>query len=104
MKRILFLVLMTPFFVKAEFYSGNEIKSRCNEPKGSYLEAICFGYVSGVIDTNSGVFVCPPSSVTLQQAVDIVKKYINENPAQLHKSADTIVTMAIAKDFPCKKK
>jgi alanine-alpha-ketoisovalerate/valine-pyruvate aminotransferase len=40
----------------------------------------------------------------LQQAVDIVKKYINENPAQLHKSADTIVTMAIAKDFPCKKK
>jgi alanine-alpha-ketoisovalerate/valine-pyruvate aminotransferase len=90
--------------VSAEFYSGNEIKSRCNEPKGSYLEAICFGYVSGVIDSNSNSYVCPAPSITVQQAADIVKKYINENPAQLHKPADFIVTLAIAKDFPCKKK
>jgi len=104
MKKLVFLALMAPFFVNAEFYSGNEIKSRCNESKGSFLEGLCYGYITGVIDSHSSVFVCPPATVTAQQAVDMVRKYITENPAQLHKSADTIVTMAIAKDFPCKKK
>lgn len=49
-------------------------------------------------------FIAPPSKVTLGQMTDVVIKYMNENPAQLHKSADSIVVSAISKDFPCGKR
>jgi len=104
MKRILLLVLMTPIFVHAEFYSGNELKENCNKPSSSFGRGLCHGYVAGIIDAGSGILFCVPSNATLGQTTDMVIKYINENPAQLHNSADRIVVSAIAKDFPCKKR
>jgi|LauGreDrversion4_2_1035121.scaffolds.fasta_scaffold973333_2 hypothetical protein len=87
------------------FYTGNELRTKCNsEIKGSFERGECYGFIAGVVEAQSGVFVCLPSGVTLGQVTEMVKKYINENPAQLHKSGDIIVNSAIIKDFPCRKK
>lgn len=103
MKKILFVTLLIPSFVHAGFYSGNELKEQCNKTTGSYNRGICHGYVSAVIDIGDNILFCLPGNVTLGQMSDLVIKYMNENPAQLHKSADSIAVSAISKDFPCKK-
>ena len=104
MRKILLFTLLIPSFVHAGFYSGNELKEQCNKPTGSYNRGICHGYVASTIDMGEDLLFCPPSKVTLGQMTDVVIKYMNENPAQLHKSADSIVVSAISKDFPCGKR
>jgi len=106
MKYLFFAItlFLTCFIAKAEFYTGNELKKHCENSSNPVSTSFCIGYVAGVVDAQTNIMVCPPTNSTVGQMEAIVKKYISENPSQLHKSADTVVTIAIAKDFPCKKK
>ncbi len=104
MKKLLLFILIAPSFVQAQFYSGNQLKEQCNKATGSYGRGVCHGYVAGINDAGGDILFCTPSNVTLGQITDMVIKYINENPAQLHNSADRIVISAISKDFPCNKR
>ncbi len=64
------------------------------------------GYTIGVADSNSFLICAPggPGGVTQGQFTDIVKKYLNDNPAQLHRDADVLVLDALTQAFPCPKK
>jgi Rap1a immunity proteins len=98
------MLLCFSYSVQAgSFYSGNQLKTYCNS--SNYFEdGMCMGYISGVSDSFSGVFFCPPSGVTLGQMKAMVKKYMDETPAKLHESASDVVVAALKKDFSCKKK
>ncbi len=105
MKKLLIATILLTLSAQsnAEFYSGNELKTKCND-SNAFEKGLCMGYIAAVIDAYSGLYICPPSNSTLGQSTDMVKKYMSDNPSQLHRSADVIVTSAMSKDFPCKKK
>lgn len=104
MKKIIFTMLaLFTGSAHADFYTGNKLKSLCNSQ--NYVESsVCIGYTVGITDSFSGYLFCPPAEVTAGQLVEMVKKYMNENPAKLHEPSSSIVVDAIKKDFPCKKK
>jgi hypothetical protein len=57
--------------------------------------------VIGISDRINGEVACIPDGVTSGQAVSIVKKYLKENPEELHYTAQSLVAFALIKAFPC---
>ena len=87
-----------------QFLTGNMLKQDCNSDV-NFNRDFCFGYVIGVADSNA-LLICAPrnAGVTQGQFRDIAKKYLNDNPALLHRDADGLVLDALKKAFPCPKK
>lgn len=102
-KRIFILLLLSCGLANAQFMSGNQLKDHCNKADNLVSAGLCMGYVEGVADANSFLF-CTPPGVTVGQIRDVVKKYLNDNPAQLHKPGDDLATEALRSAFPCAKR
>ena len=83
----------------AEFWDGNRLLDRMNGGIAEQMQAL--GYVMGISDMGQDTLHCPPPNATAGQMEDIVKRYLNNNPAVRHLSADTIVNRALALVFPC---
>lgn len=107
-KRLLLLLLALPLVAHSQgrnFETGNGLKADCT--KGTAVgTSYCMGYIVGVADSNSYLICAPGGSrgVTVGQFVDIAMKYLNDNPAELHKDADVLVLNALQQAFPCPKK
>jgi hypothetical protein len=103
MKKLIFcLALLIVLPVNANYLSGNELKARC--VSDNYVNSgMCMGYITGVVDSYNNFVFCIPTGVTIGQMKDILKKYMDENPAKLHESAVDIVASAMKKDFSCKR-
>jgi Rap1a immunity proteins len=96
-------------FVQAEtqgaFLGGNQLYQLCLLPTPD----ICLGYVDGIADAinwpmlKGKLSVCFPDSVVGQQLIDIVKSYLEKNPAVRHYSASSLVLRAFSEAFPCPK-
>jgi hypothetical protein len=75
---------------------------------------ICQGFVEGAIDTyNIGAvgqsiknppLLCIPETVNLDQAIRVVRKYLEDHPEKLHLPAAKLVIEAIKTAWPCQKK
>jgi hypothetical protein len=110
MKKLsLLLLLALPLVANSQggnFQSGNKLKTHCAQKDSIFDSAFCMGYIIGVADNNSFLICAPGGSggVTQGQFTDIVKKYLNDNPAQLHRDADVLVLDALKQAFPCPKK
>lgn len=64
-----------------------------------------YGYISGVVDSQSGVTICiPPNTVTLGQMADMVKQSLDRVPSERHLSADVYVTVTLGNRWPCARK
>tara|TARA_R110000868_G_scaffold161706_3_gene392548 strand:- start:1981 stop:2322 length:342 start_codon:yes stop_codon:yes gene_type:complete len=59
------------------------------------------GYVAGVVDANGGVAFCPPAPATLGQITSMTEKYLDDNPAVRHISAEAIIVHMLKKVWPC---
>jgi hypothetical protein len=101
MKKLLIALLMIPAMAHAEFETGNKLYQ--NMTSSSNMEKMyAIGYIAGVFDAYHSVYHCPPTSnVTLGQVNDIVKAYLDANPAQRHRTADQLVKEALQKTWPC---
>jgi hypothetical protein len=95
------LVVSSP--VKADFLDGNTLYKYMTE-QSSYSNGVAAGYVIGVHDSNAGVEHCAPSNVTVKQTVDVVRAHLAAFPSLRHHYAETIVTYALQKAWPCKDK
>jgi len=101
MKRFVFilaLIYLFPTITLAK--TGNELKELAVATSG-FKEDVFFGYVEGVLDARFRE-VCVPNGVTRQQAIDVVRKYLMDNPATLHQPADDLVVRAVKLAWPCK--
>lgn len=93
------------------FETGNVLWEDCSSPKADYQrQAWCGGYVSGVVDMNAVAAVrrgspvfCLPAHVTVQQAIDVVRKFLEDHPEKRHAAAADMVAEALSRGFPCKK-
>ena len=159
----LFSIILASWCANASaFFTGNQLAEICGVTDGpSRNEALCVGYVSGVIDVDDitrtraarrlpptpqelelidlntkllrkqlenldqlqpfqlrligksliedGLVPldsisnhCLPGNVTRRQLMDVVTKYLRDNPAQRHLPAPGLVVSALEAAFPCK--
>jgi len=103
MKRLVLALALFAGAAHADFKNGNKLLEDMNET-GSLSIGIVLGYVTGVIDATAGSLHCPPATSTAGQARDIVRKYLEENPAYRHLSASVLIEVALARHWPCEKK
>lgn len=96
-----FVSLIFPTFAQAK--TGNELKELAlADPQGfGFKGGVFYGYVEAVADARYREF-CIPQGVTRQQAVDVVKKFLFDNPATLHLPADDLVVQALRSAWPCR--
>jgi hypothetical protein len=85
--------------------TGNELDAYC--APGSVTQLYCDGYVAAIADAMKHSPVnremdCGPPEVTLQQIVDIVRRFLAAHPEDRHFSAESLVADAIAEAFPCR--
>jgi hypothetical protein len=81
--------------------SGNDLVADC-QLKIPVAEGYCYGYVHGAHDALGMITeFCSPDDVVGKQLVDIVMKYLKENPENLHYNAASLVTSALIRAFPC---
>jgi hypothetical protein len=112
---LLFLFFIYDYaqFKYAQFKNGNQIyyeltSSNPDEYIKDAEQNFAKGYITGVFDAYNGlVFLVPyemtKGQVVLGQVLDIVKKYLEENPASRHEAAAILIGKALAEAFPIKK-
>ena len=83
----------------AEFKDGNKLLSDMNSTTINQMNAL--GYITGVADALMGVTFCMPSNVNAGQLYDMVKLYLENNPANRHNTADRIVNHVLKNVWPC---
>jgi hypothetical protein len=103
--------------------NGNELFQACTSSDGSFSKGQCVGYVQGVgevgevegiaaandakttLSENRGTVMgwvfCTPSKATVRQAVDVVVKFLWDNPARRHFPATVLVARALQEAWPC---
>ena len=85
---------------QAEFITGNTLLAEMN---GTVMEQISAqSYVTGAADAIAGAFWCPNKYVTVKQAHDITKKWLEDMPQHRDNSASAFVRAALGQAFPCK--
>jgi CheY-specific phosphatase CheX len=89
-----------------EFKTGNEVKAGLegwvrDDSTETVRDAVAFGYVIGVHDALSGSVICSGDNVTQGQVVQVVLKYMRNNPEVLDQSADRVITAALKAVWPC---
>ncbi|MGO8921125.1 MAG: Rap1a/Tai family immunity protein [Stellaceae bacterium] len=91
--------------------SGYNLQQACNSNDPVLINA-CTLYASGFVDglwtgqilVREGHAVCPPAGVSTGQAVEVEKKFLNDNPQELHRPASEMITAAIVLAWPCARK
>ena len=100
------LTVSLPAEAAGEFKTGNEVKAGLegwvsDDSTETVRDAVAFGYVIGVHDALSGTVVCSGDNVTQGQVVQVVLKYMRQNPEVLDRSADRVITAALKAVWPC---
>ena len=121
MKQVLLaaLLLTVAFGVDAGFYDGNDLLrhiKRCDkyhagqETAEHYWNCGAFGsYVLGVSDSFEILqvwegfenYICIPDRVKVPQLKAVVRKFLEDNPADLEMPASALVLGALENTFPC---
>ncbi len=65
----------------------------------AYTQGICAGAVKALLFTSS----CPPQNVTNYQAMSVVIRYIESQPARQHESFFALTIEALRQAWPCPK-
>ena len=102
MKRIITAALLVAASAAhAQFYTGNELFERMNDPERQFF---ALGFIAGVSDANIGIWHCPPERITLGQTRDVVHRALKANPEERHLSAAVLVGAYLQNAWPCKVK
>jgi hypothetical protein len=112
---IVFCFIANPAFAMPE--RGDDLlwgltAQGADEIKAVSSQAVCFGYVSGMIDSykilsavNPSIrFIClPRQGISTDQATRIIVKWLQEHPERLHETPRILVFDALRSAFPCPK-
>jgi hypothetical protein len=94
--------------VSGNIQLGNLFYSACREPQ---RRAACSLYLRGIMEgvqiqarasKQPGLF-CPPQGASVEQALDLLLKFMAEKPEQRHRPSPTLAAMALRAAWPCAK-
>lgn len=91
--------------VQATFLDGNDLYEHCQARRSSALN-----YILGVHDAQQAVaalgkqakLICPWGRVSSGHIIEVVCKYLRDNPSQRGRSGASIVLEALGDAFPCR--
>ena len=106
------LLLTFPFSLytaELSTYEGGNTLYEKIKSGNLYEKGVALGYVVGVYDAyvqeqhwdKQNHYICMNNQVTKGQILDVVEKYLNENPASRHQTAAGLVLNALSISFPC---
>jgi hypothetical protein len=88
--------------------TGITLKQNCDAPDMSAPARYCLAYMTGVLDTIRGLgntgdkrIFCEPATVTGQQLLAMLRKYLADHPERLHFAASSLVADMYAETFHC---
>lgn len=102
---VLMLLFASP--VRADFLDGNKLHETCNKETDFSFQGFCHGYIIAVADVMDdgqvmfGFKVCTPEGVKAPQLIDVVKRWLANNPQDRHYAADSLIAGALDEAFPC---
>jgi hypothetical protein len=80
---------------------GNDLYGFC-----ASSASLCGGYIDALGTAYSPLnayIQCEPQSIANGQAVDVVRRYLATHPEQRYKPAWSLVLVALAESFPCRR-
>jgi Rap1a immunity proteins len=108
-----FAMAATTSVAWAEFRTGNDLKQRLDgftraqgngATAADYRDAqYAMGFVTGVWDIGENALFCA-DNVTVGQIVAVVRKYVEDRPAEWSRPAAALAVNALQQAFPCAKK
>jgi hypothetical protein len=108
---VLMAVMTASAGARADYRDGNQLLRDCTSLNNAD-QVFCIGYVAAISDAAQNrpegpgglVFVhCPPENLTLQQAVEIVVRFLKARTAERRDfAAGGLVAHALAEAYPCK--
>jgi hypothetical protein len=98
---IIIVAILTPTARLTDYFTGNDLAQLATSDWPPDV-GMFRGYVAGVQDYNNGRLLCVHEGVRLNQAGEIVLKYLKDNPEKWHKAAKFLVIDALRLAFPCK--
>jgi predicted PurR-regulated permease PerM len=112
-KVLIFYCIFFVFFglIYSTFENGNDLvknmreyeKMKRNEKFSELGIGMYTGFIGGIYDTWEGIEIFPSTTVKLEQILDVVTKFLNENPERWGEPAGRLVLDALKKAFPVKK-
>ena len=102
MRKLLISLLFIPAMAHAEFWTGNDLYAKLQSSE-MHERLHGLGYVMGISDAYDGSAHCSGQSVTAGQTRDVVRLYLEQNPAVRDMNASIIVMVALGQAFPCPK-
>jgi hypothetical protein len=102
------LLAVATFPVHAAFMNGNELLQNLNGGVSDKWYAT--GYIAGIVDGfnqtkklgEKGGWCFSLPAVTNEQVADVVRLWLEKNPASRHYGGKGLVSAALAESFPCK--
>jgi len=111
MKKVLLAIALATGAGNALALSGNDLLEYARAREGN-LEisinvlrgGVWIGFIHGTAATLMEIDprVCLPTGSTNGQWAAVVKQYLEQNPAQLHRPAHNLVREALQRAFPCR--
>ncbi len=106
MRKFLLCLLLLPSLANSQFFSGSLLKQYCS---GNPVEKMyCRGYVTATVDVATrselqSLFCLPKQEMEIQQVIDVVRKFLDNHPEQLHHHPTVLILTSLGVSFPCKK-
>jgi hypothetical protein len=113
--RMIIAALVIAFGISGEanagFLRGNKLHSLCTGVPAD--RSRCYNYIIGAfdmldnwnksyeMDPTLDKFMCIPNNITSTQIVDVVEKWVRDNPEKRHDPAVAAVILAATEAFPC---
>lgn len=89
--------------------SGNGFLKICSseiDASNAFRLGVCFGYLDGWLERDSAFehqkLICRPPGVSNRQAMDVVLKYLRDNPQNRHEPMATHFLNSLRAAFPCR--
>lgn len=100
----LFGFLSLTFSANATFDDGNKLLNYCTSEK-SFDQGVCSGLISGYMDDMQMAYTCSKADpkITRRQVIDVVIKFLKDNPADRHLPGVNLAWRAFVAAFDCKK-
>ncbi len=98
----------TAGFAVEKHYSGVQLRSDCQSPRGTQRALRCRSYLMGLSDAHTIMgelrgdkLFCPPPGTTYTEERLVFVKWGLDNPQHMHLPAPVVVGRALADIWPC---